>query len=110
MFNKYNQTGYVMIRTVVVNGNDAMYYIGVSFFLCLITFTYASFIGLYGLWYFRTSSPSKIDLTPEYWICPKCRTTYLGYTIKSRSCPQCGRNLEDVEGFYERHPKLKNQN
>jgi len=31
MFNKFKQSGYIMIRTVVMNGNDALYFIGVSF-------------------------------------------------------------------------------
>jgi hypothetical protein len=98
-----------MIRTVVVNGNDAMYYIGASFFAGLIAFTYASFIGLYGLWYFKTPSAKKVDLTPENWIYIKCRSTFPGYSVNDSSCPKCSHDLEDLEGFYERHPKLKNR-
>jgi intracellular septation protein A len=107
MYNKFKQSGYIMIRTVVVNGNDALYFIGSSFFVCLITFIYASFIGMYGLWYFKTSSAKKVDLTPENWICIKCRTTFAGYSVNNCSCPKCGHDLEDLEGFYERHPQLK---
>ncbi len=40
-------------------------------------------------------------------ICPKCEET-LEQTIKKEIiCPCCGTTLEDLKGFYERHPELK---
>jgi len=39
-------------------------------------------------------------------ICPKCEEV-VAYYEKQRTCPVCNIKLEPLEGFYERHPELK---
>jgi Zn finger protein HypA/HybF involved in hydrogenase expression len=40
-------------------------------------------------------------------ICPKCETIYMSLDQPGHKCPHCGVGLEDLKGFYERHPELK---
>ena len=106
-FDQLEKTGKIVVRSVVLSGNEAMFHIGAIFFICVIAFLYASFIGIYGLWFFKSANGTKENLIPETWICTKCRNAFPGYSVASSKCPQCGGNLEDVDGFYERHPHLK---
>ena len=43
----------------------------------------------------------------KYMKCKKCMNTYAIDDIPNTKCPNCGDGLEDLEGFYERHPELK---
>jgi hypothetical protein len=38
------------------------------------------------------------------WMCVNCLSPYSKQTITGNECPKCGGALEDLEGFYERHP------
>ncbi len=40
-------------------------------------------------------------------ICPKCEELYRWKKSLGDKCPKCGTILEDLEGFYERHPELR---
>ena len=37
--------------------------------------------------------------------CPKCGTSYLQQDVTKMECPACRVELEDLEGFYKRHPE-----
>ncbi|MDD5452102.1 MAG: hypothetical protein PHT49_09445 [Desulfovibrionales bacterium] len=43
----------------------------------------------------------------EYLICRRCKDTYASNTVPDRHCPKCNIELERLEGFYDRHPDLK---
>ncbi|NDV24971.1 hypothetical protein [Desulfovibrio sp. JC022] len=44
----------------------------------------------------------------EEMICPKCQKVYMaGQAPANASCESCGITLEPLEGFYDRHPELK---
>ena len=43
----------------------------------------------------------------RYLICPKCQKA-LPYKTENR-CSTCGGELEDLKGFYERRPELKDK-
>ncbi|WP_432735883.1 hypothetical protein [Maridesulfovibrio sp. FT414] len=44
----------------------------------------------------------------EQSICPKCQKVYLaGQAPADAKCEPCGISLEPLEGFYKRHPELK---
>ncbi|TAN42480.1 MAG: hypothetical protein EPN25_03315 [Nitrospirae bacterium] len=47
---------------------------------------------------------------PETVVCLNCEEPYFYDKIKTFKCPKCGGTLEDLEGFYERHPDMKNAN
>ena len=38
-------------------------------------------------------------------ICPSCRKPYNKQDLQSTDCPECNVPLEQVEGFYDRHPE-----
>ncbi len=47
---------------------------------------------------------------PETLVCLSCQEPYPFDKINKFICPQCGGTLEDLEGFYERHPELRDSN
>jgi hypothetical protein len=46
-------------------------------------------------------------LKPRTVICCKCLNPFSGDIYKESICPKCGGILENLEGFYKRHPELK---
>ena len=40
-------------------------------------------------------------------MCSGCIKPYQKKELRELKCPECGWPLEDLEGFYERHPNLK---
>jgi len=49
----------------------------------------------------------KLPDIPETVTCLNCREPFLGSKVKELKCPKCGGILENLAGFYERHPELK---
>ena len=49
----------------------------------------------------------KRDFKNVALICPKCKESFIKKDIAQQRCPKCKVELEDLEGFYERHPELK---
>jgi hypothetical protein len=49
----------------------------------------------------------KLPDIPETVICLKCGESFPGRDIKGSECAKYGGSLEDLRGFYERHPELK---
>ncbi len=43
---------------------------------------------------------------PETVICLQCQTPFIFTKVKNFQCPKCNGVLENLEGFYERHPEL----
>lgn len=43
---------------------------------------------------------------PDTVICLNCQVPMLFTKVKNLTCPKCNGALENLEGFYERHPKL----
>ena len=59
---------------------------------------------------FIVLSITKIDLLYKditVLKCPKCLKIYNKQELKSEKCPHCGADLEQLKGFFERHPDLK---
>jgi len=46
------------------------------------------------------------DFEGKFLICTKCEETFEEKDAPSYQCPKCNAKLEDMEGFYERHPEL----
>jgi len=42
-------------------------------------------------------------------MCPKCVRPYHKKDCPSSKCPECQTDLEELSGFYERHPELKDK-
>jgi hypothetical protein len=47
------------------------------------------------------------DYWPAFLMCKQCLRPYARGDITSTSCPECGALLENLVGFYYRHPELK---
>ena len=43
------------------------------------------------------------------YICPTCQQVCSAKDARSGNCPQCSVPLEPLEGFYKRHPELKDK-
>jgi hypothetical protein len=61
-------------------------------------------VALIFLGYFRKG---PVDHTKEeFLICPNCRKT-ISKDLNHEKCTDCGTELETLNGFYDRHPELK---
>lgn len=49
---------------------------------------------------------SNIDFA-EYVVCTKCESPFGKQNANNGRCPKCGGVLENLSGFYERHPEFK---
>ena len=47
------------------------------------------------------------DFEDKFLICPKCKQPFNKKDVLGDRCPKCEVELEDLKGFYERHPELK---
>ena len=45
----------------------------------------------------------------KYLVCPKCHQEYGTKDVVNSNCPECKCELEDLDGFYDRHPELKQE-
>jgi len=43
----------------------------------------------------------------RFFICPKCLTPYARKSFIGGQCSKCEEPLEELNGFYERHPEIK---
>lgn len=68
-------------------------------FGCIVVLVGAIFIYL--------SLRNKSPKSSSYLICTKCRKVYDSKNIDNNKCPTCYLELENLAGFYERHPELK---
>lgn len=56
---------------------------------------------------FNASRKKAKDFEEKLLICPKCKTPFNQKDVTDGQCPKCEVQLEDLKGFYERHPELK---
>ena len=59
--------------------------------------------------YFLVSNLKKKaqDYEERVLMCPKCIAPFNHSAVPNKNCPDCGTQLENLEGFYERHPDLR---
>lgn len=48
--------------------------------------------------------------TTIYLKCLCCGERFINGEMATSQCPKCGGELENIEGFYERHPELRKDN
>lgn len=61
-------------------------------------------IGVYAIW---ISQKDPKDSGHDVYMCPSCEEAFEKKDVEKRICPECNGMLESIEGFYERHPELK---
>ena len=89
--------------------------------LLIIVGAIIGFIGLYEIFIRATNTSylligglllislgiSSFKAKKAEFICKECRMVYYKKHLKEISCPKCDVELERLDGFYERHPELK---
>jgi hypothetical protein len=71
-------------------------------------YVFGVLITVVGIFFIYTSLTSKSKhLEDKYLICPKCKDSYNQKDVPNSRCPNCAVELEDLEGFYDRHPEPK---
>ncbi|OPY67785.1 MAG: hypothetical protein A4E57_02104 [Syntrophorhabdaceae bacterium PtaU1.Bin034] len=100
--------GYVISRGVKVYGNDASLTVIAVIGLSSALFLYTLYATVVALFFLRKGDFARLPKDPPaVVICEKCRNVFPGKETNGEMCPTCGGALEDVKGFYERHPELK---
>jgi len=53
----------------------------------------------------------KIPKEPheDFVICPDCRNSFYAKDVHQNRCPKCEGTVEDLDGFYDRHPELREE-
>ena len=69
----------------------------------VIVLIFGVFLILYGC--FRKARNKQDE--EKFLICLGCGKTFYEKDIPNRQCLDCGSDLENIDGFYERHPELK---
>ena len=67
--------------------------------------TFFIVIGLLFFWVVLRKSAKVYQ--DKFLICPKCETPYNKKEVPDKQCPRCKVELEELDGFYKRHPELK---
>lgn len=49
------------------------------------------------------------DFEENFMICAKCLKPLYKKEALNNKCPECGGKLEDLDGFYDRHPELRDK-
>jgi len=44
-----------------------------------------------------------------YVICLDCRNSFYAKDVHQNRCPKCEGTVEDLDGFYDRHPELREE-
>lgn len=63
-------------------------------------------IGLYSLW---VAFKDKAEKGQDILICRVCNSPHPKNDVKDNKCPKCHVDLEPLEGFYDRHPELRDK-
>jgi len=75
-----------------------------------IRLPFGVFLTLTGLVFLYTSLRKKsISSASGYLICCNCRHLFEKKSIAGNQCPSCGTDLEQLDGFYDRHPELRDK-
>ncbi len=107
---QYKYTGTVQIKGPVLAGEDAKFLAWSLFILGIIVVIYCV------IYLLKIVNDKKLrEKTIEracdsiYFICPECDETFFGHEVKNDfRCPHCNVEVEELEGFYERHPHVRN--
>ena len=91
---------------VIRKGGFALYGHYVSFADSKIVI--GSVIIVFGIVFIWFALGRKVqDFKGKLLVCPKCKDSFNQKDVPNSLCPNCAVELEDLEGFYERHPELK---
>jgi hypothetical protein len=72
-----------------------------------IKWPFGGMLIILGVLCFWSVSRKKHGLRNRTMMCPKCVKPFGPESVKKNICPTCENDLEELTGFYERHPELK---
>jgi len=61
--------------------------------------------GILFIWFALTRKAQ--DFKGKFLVCPKCKDSFKQKDVSDSRCPDCAVELEDLEGFYDRHPEMR---
>jgi hypothetical protein len=102
IYAQYKEFGYIRVRGNIYTSQDSILTIyGCTFAVALMIMMtiYSTFYGLY------QAKRGKIPNLPVNSICYNCQSVFNVSEITSMVCAKCGGKLEDLKGFYDRHPE-----
>jgi len=102
MYAEYKRLGYIRVRGNIYSAQDSILTLyGCTFVagLMIIMTIYSTFYGVYQV------KNGKIANFPVNSICYNCQSVFNVSEITSMVCTKCGGKLEDLKGFYNRHPE-----
>ncbi|NJD02599.1 MAG: hypothetical protein FIA99_08400 [Ruminiclostridium sp.] len=116
---QFNNYGYIKIKkAVTLSAQDANRNIRFYRIAAAISFSMAVMFQII-LKLLASTDAQKDDLSkyistdvlsdeiPQFMICPKCSIPLWGKDNPTMICSNCQSPLEDVNGFYDRHPELR---
>jgi uncharacterized paraquat-inducible protein A len=98
----------VFLSGADIFNRQAFYYFGVNVKIENSTFV-AILVMIFGVLFLLAGFKKNFSLTKKekYYKCSRCGMLISEEFQKNLTCPKCGSRLEDLHGFYERHPELK---
>ena len=74
----------------------------------MVRIPYGLFIIVLGIYIIKNGiEKNRRKYEKEYYICPECEKIYEPKDFLIPICPECEVELEELEGFYNRHPELR---
>ena len=104
LFSEYQEKGWIYSYKY----GHVIAYDGLAIFICLLMIIVGGFFFIFGTNRVIASITTETNKVENY-ICPNCQTLWPAYEIDDTFCVKCQVALEDLDGFFERHPDLKEQ-
>ena len=86
-------------------GWSSLYRLPVPRFSGYLWIAFGVILLLYGIF------TKKIPKEPyeDFVICPECMNSFYAKDVHQNQCPKCEGTVEDLDGFYDRHPELREE-
>ncbi len=97
----YKRHGFISggkLGDFLVKGQDALFLIYGTMICAFSIILFSTFLTI------QTISGKDKPIPPENVICPNCKKIFKGDDVPNLICSICGTTLEDLKGFYKRHP------
>jgi len=106
--NEHSTQGYYKENKgkIIVSGGDAEFG---AWSITAISSIFIIYFGVLIVISLYRKSCGDNSVMPNFVICSKCRTPQYPRDLIAGHCPKCAGNVEDLEGYYERHPNLRNK-
>ena len=101
MFSEYQEKGFIYDN----KHGQIIAYDGLALFICFLMMIVGGFFFIFGSNRVIASITTETNKVENY-ICPNCQTLWPAYEIDDAFCLKCQIILENLDGFYERHPDL----